>query len=250
MRVVVAGGSGFIGSAVCRLLRARGHDAIVLSRKRKNDPTWCTWDDVRTRGLPECDAVVTLCGENFLDSRWTASRKAALEASRIDTTKELVALCQEMARPPRVFVQASGVGFYPPSESATYDEKYSGPPANDYAGWLTQAWEQASDPLAQPSSHTKRVLMRTGVVLGQGGALAAMRLPFGLAYVRGLPRFMVSLLLVAWAPRKRHAGLPVGAPGRCGGTVCDGCGSRLAAARRARRGTATHNQRAVCGSLA
>lgn len=183
MRVVVAGGSGFIGTAVCSRLRARNHRPIVLSRKVSDDPEWCTWDDVRQHGLPQCDALVNLCGENFLSARWTPSRKAVLESSRIATTKELVTLCLQMDKPPRVYVQASGVGYYPPSKSAVYNERYQGPPADNYAGWLTEQWEKASLPLTHSPSNIRRVIVRTGVVLGNGGALAAMRLPFGLAYV-------------------------------------------------------------------
>src|SRR5688572_25784062 len=134
MRVLVAGGTGFIGNTVCSLLRTRGHRVMILSRNPRKQPDWYTWNDVRSQGLPDCEALITLCGENFLSQAWTARRKAQLESSRIDTTKELVSLCHRSLHPPRVFVQASGVGFYPASLTVDYDEHYSGPPASDYAG--------------------------------------------------------------------------------------------------------------------
>ncbi|XP_042219738.1 epimerase family protein SDR39U1-like isoform X3 [Homarus americanus] len=109
--VVVGGGTGFIGTALCNSLRHRGYDVLAVSRKP--GPYRITWSDFSNKGLPDSTtAVVSLAGQNVLDPvrRWTEGFKQNVWASRVNTTKYLAEAIQHSSTKPKVFVSASGVG--------------------------------------------------------------------------------------------------------------------------------------------
>ncbi|MGE3471375.1 MAG: TIGR01777 family oxidoreductase, partial [Vicinamibacterales bacterium] len=120
-------------------------------------------------------AVVNLAGEGIADRRWTPARKAALVESRIRATTSLVRAVREATAPPGVFVSASGVGYYGPTGDEPVDE--SAPPGSDFLAQLAVQWEHAAAPAG---TACRVVLLRTGMVLGHGGALKRMLLPFRL----------------------------------------------------------------------
>jgi uncharacterized protein (TIGR01777 family) len=166
MRIVIAGGSGFLGRALRRSLGAAGHQVEILTR-RASGP-WA-------RALDGAGAVVNLAGEGIADKRWTAARKQALLGSRLDATNSLVKAIAELSSPPGVFVSASGAGYYGPCGDERITE--AAPAGHDFLGELAAAWEAAAAPAA---ARCRLVLLRTGLVMGAEGALAKMRLPFSL----------------------------------------------------------------------
>ena len=107
-RIVIAGGSGFIGSALGTTLRQRGDLVTLISRT--SGPARITWDDLASRGLPACDAVVNLAGQHILDitRRWDDAYRNEVINSRVDTTRKLVRAINESPNPPEVFVSTAG----------------------------------------------------------------------------------------------------------------------------------------------
>lgn len=181
MRVVIAGGTGFLGRALSASLGADGHRVTVLSRRAGGGPIeTVAWTPDGASGawaaaLDAADAVVNLAGEGIADARWTAARKQALVDSRLKATASLATAITTVATPPRVFVSGSGVGYYGPCGDETITEQ--APAGDDFLGRLALDWEAAAMPAA---ARTRVVLLRTGLVLGDEGALAKMRLPFTL----------------------------------------------------------------------
>src|SRR3954454_23132403 len=115
MRVVLAGASGLIGTALADALRAHGHQVKTLVRRPTDDPASATWDPERGRVddafLADADAVVCLSGAGVGDHRWTTAYKEQIHGSRVDTVGTLA---RALARidGPQVFLAASAVGYY------------------------------------------------------------------------------------------------------------------------------------------
>lgn len=176
MKVVLAGGSGFLGSALNDALRARGDETIVLSRR-----SHVRWEPNGSIGpwavvVDGADAIVNLAGEPLPERRWTRAHKQRLFDSRVLATRSLVDAVRAASRKPRVFVSASGVGFYPDSADIV-DE--SSPAGAGFMSQLCVAWESEAGQIE--SDQTRVVRLRTGVVLHRdGGALQKMLLPFKL----------------------------------------------------------------------
>lgn len=182
MRVLVTGGSGFIGQALCESLVREGHQVAVLSRspiqvarllpKTVNlQPTLAGFFDF----APE--AIVNLAGEPIANARWTEARKNKLLASRIQTTEHVVAFIQSLPQKPRVLISASAMGYYGDRGDEEITEESSG--AGGFSHELCARWEAAA---LEAESQVERVcLMRIGLVLDQpGGLLDRMVLPFKL----------------------------------------------------------------------
>ncbi|XP_013785676.1 epimerase family protein SDR39U1-like [Limulus polyphemus] len=179
--VLVGGGSGFIGSALSKVLRTAGYDVITVSRK---PGVWqITWEDLASDGLPDnCVAVVSLAGQNILDPRrrWTPGFKQNVWASRVNTTKSLADAIQNTKTPPEVFATISGVGYYKPCQETEYTENSSGGD-HDFLAELCRKWESAGN--LPPELPVRRVIVRSGVVLGRhGGMIQQMFWPFYLGF--------------------------------------------------------------------
>lgn len=179
--VVIGGGTGFIGTALSHSLKRRGYDVLIVSRKP--GVYRMTWSDLNQKGLPNSTtAVVSLAGQNVLDPtrRWTEGFKQNVWASRINTTKYLAEAIKVSNIKPKVFVTASGVGFYPPNQDEVYDE--DGPGGDfDFLSHLCYDWENA----ANLPSHldVRTVKIRIGVVLGrQGGMIKQLIFPFYMGF--------------------------------------------------------------------
>jgi len=182
MKVVVGGGSGFVGKSLCSLLRRRGHEVVIVSRAPIKSPVdGCdvmTWDSLKKDGIPSgTTAAVNLAGANILDplKRW-GSYASVVRQSRLDTTKDLVTAISHSLSPPTVFVSASAIGYYPSSPTADYDEESVCVPSN-FIEQLVHDWEDAAT--LPPEVETRLVKVRIGVVLGKGGGIVQnMWLPF------------------------------------------------------------------------
>lgn len=178
MKIVIAGGTGFIGRRLVRALRERGDVVAILSRRAA--PGVIAWDPADPASvdaaLAGADAVVNLCGAGVADRPWTASRRRELVDSRLVPTKALVDAIGRLARKPKALVNASAIGIYGP-HGGPADEKT--PARDNFLAKLCSDWEREA---LRAEGHGVRVaLARIGVVLGpEGGALARMLLPFKL----------------------------------------------------------------------
>jgi uncharacterized protein (TIGR01777 family) len=172
MRVVVTGGTGFIGRALEGALLERRDDVVIVSRR--SGPRRVRWEDVEGE-VERADAVVHLAGEPVTAERWTPQRLEAIRGSRVDTTARIAKAIVGARRRPRVFVSGSAIGFYGTrTDDGWIDE--SSPAGDDELARICVAWEGAAAPAA---AVTRVVHPRTGIVLGRGGgALASMTTPF------------------------------------------------------------------------
>ena len=192
MRIVIAGGTGFVGSPLAEVYAEEGHDVRVLTRsladgEARHDPgtgmpgiTRVGWRPDGQPGLwaqvaDGADAVVNLAGESLGNRRWTPQRKAQLRDSRILATRSIAAALSAAATPPLVLVSSSAVGYYGPAGAEPKTE--DSPAGTDFLSRLAEEWE-AEARKAEPSS-ARVVLLRTGLVLERvGGALPRMVRPF------------------------------------------------------------------------
>jgi len=192
MRVFLTGASGLIGGRLAADLLGEGHEVRAISRRHRSGTAdsggrgtpgieWVV-GDVGESGawcdaLDGCDAVVHLAGEPVAAGRWTPARKQRLVASRVESTRLIVAAMQRASRSPSSLVCASASGFY----GARADELLTedSPPGDDFLARLCVDWEKAAS--AASSDGVRVVQLRFGVVLSaSGGALARMILPFKL----------------------------------------------------------------------
>ena len=181
MRVVIAGGTGFLGRALSQSLAADGHEVSLLTRGA-GDRTFKTvpWTPNGASGpwasaIDGADAVVNLAGESIAAKRWTAAQKQRIRDSRVQATRSLAAAIQGCPNPPSVFVSGSAVGYYGPlaDDVATEDT----PPGSDFLARVCVAWEDEARRAATP--RTRVTCIRTGLVLARdGGALPPMLPPF------------------------------------------------------------------------
>ncbi|OCT98069.1 epimerase family protein SDR39U1 isoform X1 [Xenopus laevis] len=181
MKVLIGGGSGFIGQSLSKLLNNRGHNVSIISQRPGKGRI--TWEDISKKGLPPCDAAVNLAGENVLNplKRWTEAFKQEVISSRIETTRTLTQAISKSSNPPRSWILVTGVGYYPPSQTHQYSEESPGGNA-DFLSRLVRDWEQVAElPPSINKPSTQLVRVRSGVVLGRdGGALPSMLWPFRL----------------------------------------------------------------------
>jgi uncharacterized protein (TIGR01777 family) len=163
-RVILAGGSGFVGSALAPVLRKKGYEPLVLGR----GATHLQWDG-KTLGdwasaLDGAEAIVNLTGKN-INCRHNEENRREIIRSRVDSVRVLGEAIARCAVPPKVFVQASGVGYYGDTGDRVADE--SAPLGDDFPAEVCRHWEGAFAALDLPA--TRKVVLRLGVVLGCGG---------------------------------------------------------------------------------
>jgi uncharacterized protein (TIGR01777 family) len=185
MKIVIAGGTGFLGRPLAERFVAEGHDVVILTRRAASQVSaravvWSPADDVGNHGawageIDGAHAVINLAGESIAGKRWSPSRKKQILDSRIDATRSLTAAIARASRPPSVFASGSAVGYYGPlgDESAVETT----PAGSDFLAQVCQQWEAEASRAASP--RTRVVCIRTGLVLERdGGALQQMLPPF------------------------------------------------------------------------
>lgn len=190
MKVAVTGATGFVGLRLVDRLQAEGHHILALTRNANKVAQFPAADFPNIQlmqysplesgewqnAISGCDGVVNLAGAPIADSRWTVDRKREILESRQIGTRKIVEAIAKAEQKPSVLVNSSAIGFYGTSETATFDESSSA--GSDFLAEVCQAWEAEAQKVKEAG--TRLVILRTGIVLGKGGAVAKMLTPFRL----------------------------------------------------------------------
>jgi hypothetical protein len=175
MRILVSGSSGLVGSALLKRCSTSADIIRLVRRDPKPGGQEIRWDpqagQMAAEALEGLDAVVHLAGDNIAAARWTAAKKARIYRSRVEGTALLAQTLAKLARPPKVLVSASAVGFYGDRGTEELDE--SSPLGRGFLASVCRDWEAATEPASRAGIRV--VIARLGVVLArEGGALARL----------------------------------------------------------------------------
>ncbi|MBM3838961.1 MAG: TIGR01777 family protein [Verrucomicrobia bacterium] len=181
MKILIAGSSGLIGSALAATLSQQGHQVTRLVREAvpcgSADLRWDPDSGAPDAKLEGFEAVVHLGGRNIASGRWTEAVKVSIRESRVRSTQLLSCALQEIRNPPRVFISASGISIYGNRGAEILTEDSS--PGTGFLADVVREWEAATRPAAERGLRVAN--LRFGLVLSaHGGALAKMLLPFKL----------------------------------------------------------------------
>ena len=192
MKIAITGATGFVGTRLVKELHQQGDSIVVLTRNQERakkifpptsfanleiveyTPTQSgEWQKV----ISGCDGVVNLAGASIADEKWTEARKKIILESRQLGTQKIVEAILQADTKPSVLINASAIGYYGTSETATFDE--NSPAGNDFLAQVCQKWETEAQQVK--TAGVRLVIFRIGIVLGaDGGALAKMLTPFKL----------------------------------------------------------------------
>lgn len=191
MKIAITGATGFVGSRLVERLHEEGDRLLILSRDaakaRRIFPESVfpnleiiaytpeksgTWQNA----IAGCDAVVNLAGAPIADERWTPERQQIILNSRKIGTEKIVEAISQAKPKPQVLVNASAIGYYGTSETATFDETSQS--GDDFLASVCTQWEAAAQTVKKAG--VRLVILRFGIVLGMGGALEKMLFPFQL----------------------------------------------------------------------
>jgi uncharacterized protein (TIGR01777 family) len=186
MRLMLCGGTGFIGQALTQALLSRGDEVWIITRNKPMKPpfdtalphphyvTWAEWSANPDR-VGGFDGIVNLTGES-INQRWTTKAKERILSSRLEAAARIANNLKRMSSPPSVVVNASGISLYGHSGEVVFDEYSPAAPA-DFLGSTVVAWEKAADLIP-----TQRLVkLRIGLVCArEGGAFPLLRLPYRL----------------------------------------------------------------------
>ena len=183
MKVVLAGGTGFLGRPLSETLAADGHEVLVLTRRAtnraRNTVAWTPNGDVGpwASTVDGAAAVVNLAGESIAARRWTAVQKQKILDSRVQATRSIASAILSVANPPAVFINGSAVGYYGPRGDEIVTEDTAA--GSDYLARVCVKWEEEAQRAA--SGRTRVACIRTGLPIEKdGGALTPLLLPFKL----------------------------------------------------------------------
>lgn len=177
MNILIAGGTGFIGTHLCAELLKDGHSIFLLTRKSAQNSdaenlTFVKWNGI---DIPETtqrfDVIINLSGAPIAGKPWTEKYKQTLLDSRILTTNAITKFINSAKSKPSVFINASASGYY---ESKTELITETSPAGSDFVASIVKQWEETAN-----KADTRTILLRTGLVLGKdGGVLPQMLMPF------------------------------------------------------------------------
>ncbi len=177
MRIVIGGASGYLGRPLVDRLRAAGHDVVRLVRRDPSAPDEVTWrpnqDALDPSVVDGADAAINLAGVGVGDHRWSDDYRRLIRSSRVNATEALARSIGAAAKPPRVLLNASAVGYYGDTGDREVDE--AAPAGTGFFAEVCQAWEAATAPAEEAGIRV--VHLRSGLVLGPGGGLLGPMLP-------------------------------------------------------------------------
>lgn len=219
MKWLLAGASGFLGTALRVRLASEGHDVVRLVRRTPATVTEFQWDpaagEVDSAAFDGVDTVVNLGGVGVFSGLWTESRREAILSSRVETTGTMARALASLPGAKPTLIQASGIARYgTASEDAPYTEH--SPAAGDFLAQATVHWEAAAQPAVAAGVRT--VFLRTSPVLDRsGGPFVPMKLAWslGLGATLGDGRQRMPLIslddwlgVVQWSATNEHAAGP------------------------------------------
>lgn len=173
MKIVIAGATGLVGTALTDILIAGGHQVSRLLRVHKAgelfwSPEQNELDPTQLEGF---DAVVNLAGENIASDRWTEEKKRQIRDSRVNGTRLLASTLATLSSPPSVLVNASALGYYGDRGDEVLTETSSA--GSGFLANVVREWEAATEPAS--AKGIRVALMRIGVVLSpKGGAMSRL----------------------------------------------------------------------------
>ncbi|MAM56763.1 MAG: TIGR01777 family protein [Salinicola sp.] len=181
MRLLITGGTGFVGRRLIERALAAGHEVMVISRdperaRRRLPHDVRIGDDATDFASTPPEAIVNLAGEPIADRRWSDPQKTRLVESRRHATRDVVALCEQLAqqgRAPEVLVSGSAMGFYGDQGDREVTEET--PPHDEFAHRLCRAWE--AEAVKAEAFGVRVACLRTGLVLDAGGGTLAKLMP-------------------------------------------------------------------------
>ncbi|NDV26394.1 TIGR01777 family oxidoreductase [Desulfovibrio sp. JC010] len=182
MRVVITGGTGFIGKSLSRKLASKGYQVVCLTRSsRPSDISGVrnvVWDGESSAGWLEhadgATAIVNLAGDNIASGRWTAAKKKRILDSRVNAGRAVSEAVAKAKVKPQVVIQGSAIGYYGDCGPEPVNEKSAR--GDLFLSDVVEKWEASTDPVEEHG--VRRAIVRTAMVLGSGGALAKMLGPF------------------------------------------------------------------------
>ena len=186
MKIAIAGGSGFVGTALIDELLKENHELYILTRhpdqhKKREHIHYVGWMSAGSspeRKLEDLDVFINLAGESLNSGRWSQERKRRIVESRIEASKEMNRILSKLPKKVSCLINASAVGYYGISEQETFTES-SDSIGDDFLARTVKLWEKEA---MKSSSYSERVVLtRFGVILGEKeGALPMMTLPYKL----------------------------------------------------------------------
>lgn len=202
--ILITGGTGLLGSALTKMLKANGHKITILTRAKKpsddNDINYALWDvkeqTIDNAAVASADYIIHLAGAGVADKRWTKDRKKEIVESRTQSSALLVKALQ-MPNQVKAVISASAIGWYGADENRSPKKKFFTEDMRadkEFLGETCRLWEQSIEPVKEDAGK-RLVKLRIGIVLSNdGGALPEFKKPvkFGIAGVLGSGKQVVS----------------------------------------------------------
>jgi uncharacterized protein len=203
--IMIAGGTGLVGTRLQKILMEKGFSVIILTRKLPASRSsseklrYALWDTekgtIDAWAIKESDGIINLSGAGVAEKRWTEARKEEILTSRVNSGNTLVKALQEIPNKVEVVINASAIGWYGPDPVVPNPHPFteSDPFFHDFLGQTCQKWEQSIEPVEGMGK--RLVLLRIGIVLSNlGGALAEFKKPlqFGIAATLGSGKQVIS----------------------------------------------------------
>jgi uncharacterized protein (TIGR01777 family) len=179
-KILIAGGTGFIGNYISQYLSYKGHAISLLSRKKSTPSNYTYYDwnpmqgEIDDQALRTADIIINISGAGIADKLWTRRRKEIIYHSRIDSTALLVEKIIKNNYSPSLFINASAIGYYGNRPDELLSE--SSKPGTGFVAKICQDWEMETNQLNKTDIPT--AILRIGIVLGkEGGSLSKLILP-------------------------------------------------------------------------
>lgn len=200
--ILIAGGTGLIGSALTKLLVENGYSVTILSRRKigpSGNVSYASWDvqknTIDASAVAKADVIVHVAGENVGKGRWTNARKGQILESRTKTSSLLIEAIKQNPGKVKSFISASAIGWYGPDPIIPNPNPFTEdqPSASGFLGETCEAWEKSVQEVR--AMGIRLVVLRTGIVLSNdGGAYPEYRIPlkFGIATILGNGNQMIS----------------------------------------------------------